>query len=432
MTGWYYKPIDPVHSKSSNIINLFLYNTGIFIYSIALRIASLFYEKARCFIRGRKNLFRILEQRMQADNRKKIWVHCASLGEFEQSRPVIEAIKGKYPEVSIVLTFFSPSGYEVKKNYQYADHIFYLPLDTKHNALRFIDFVQPQCALFVKYEFWYHYLHTLHQRNIPTVLFSAIFQPRHPFFKWYGGLYREMLSFYQQIFVQDKASAMLLNEIKINQVQIAGDTRFDRSASVLEMNKSFRTIEFFKGTCKLIIAGSTWPEDEQLLKRTLRSLPDNYKLLIAPHEVDDHHISSIQQLFPDSCLWAAEEESFRESRVCIVHTVGQLAYLYKYADIVWVGGGFTRSGIHNIIEPAVFGIPVFFGPKYKRYREATEMIAAGAVQSISNAESLTVAIGQKDALLLMGNNAKKYVVSQVGATNSIVDYLSEKCLASIS
>jgi 3-deoxy-D-manno-octulosonic-acid transferase len=369
---------------------------------------------------------------MKDDNRKKIWVHCASLGEFEQSRPVIEAIKGRYPNISIVLTFFSPSGYEVKKNYQYADHVFYLPLDTRHNAVRFIDLVQPQCALFVKYEFWYHYLYTLHQRNIPTVLFSAIFQPRHPFFKWYGSLYRKMLSFYQQIFVQDEESALLLKQINTDHVQIAGDTRFDRSARVLEMNKTFRTIEIFKGTGKLIIAGSTWPEDEQLLKRTLRSLPDNYKLLIAPHEVDDKHISSIQQLFPDSCLWATDEESFRESRICIVHTVGQLAYLYKYADIVWVGGGFTRSGIHNIIEPAVFGIPVFFGPHYKRYREATEMIAAGAVQSITNAESFSAAIQQKDALLLMGNNAKKYVMNQVGATNSIVDYLSEKCLASIS
>jgi 3-deoxy-D-manno-octulosonic-acid transferase len=429
---WCYKLINSVYSKSQIAINLFLYNTGIFIYSIALRIASLFYEKARRFIRGRRNLFSLLEQRMQNDNRKKIWIHCASLGEFEQSRPVIEAIKERYPNLSIVLTFFSPSGYEVKKKYQHADHIFYLPLDTKYNAKRFIDLVQPQCALFVKYEFWYHYLHTLHQYNIPTVLFSAIFQPRHPFFKWYGGLHRKMLSFYQQIFVQDKASALLLQKINTDQVQIVGDTRFDRAARILEMDKAFRTIEVFKGTDKLIVAGSTWHEDERLLKKTLRSLPDNYKLLIAPHEVDDKHISSIQEMFPDSCLWATDEESFRNSRVCIVHTVGQLAYLYKYADLVWIGGGFTHSGIHNIIEPAVFGVPIFFGPNYKRYREAMEMIAAGAVQSIADAKSLTTAIQQENALLLMGNNAKKYVMDQVGATKSIVDYLSEKCLASIA
>lgn len=344
----------------------------------------------------------------------------------------MEAIKERYPNLSIVLTFFSPSGYEVKKKYQGADHIFYLPLDTKHNAKRFIDIVQPQSALFVKYEFWYHYLHALHQRNIPTVLFSAIFQSRHPFFKWYGGLHRKMLSYYRQIFVQDQASALLLHKINTDQVQIVGDTRFDRSAKVLEMNKAFRTIEIFKGESKLIIAGSTWHEDEQLLKKTLRSLPDNYKLLIAPHEVDDKHISSIQQLFPDSCLWATDEDSFRESRVCIVHTVGQLAYLYKYADIVWIGGGFTRSGIHNIIEPAVFGVPVFFGPHYKRYREAIEMIASGAARSIANHTAFTNAIQQENALLLMGNNAKKYVMSQVGATNSIVNYLAEKCLSSIA
>lgn len=377
-------------------------------------------------------MFANLEKSMLSDQRKKIWIHCASLGEFEQSRPVIEALRKAYPRLSIVLTFFSPSGYEVKKNYDQADHVFYLPLDTRRNAERFITLVQPQCALFVKYEFWYNYLDTLHRKKIPTVLFSAIFQSRHPFFKWYGSLYRKMLGFYQQIFVQDETSATLLNRINIQQVQIAGDTRFDRSAMVRKLDKSFRTIEIFKEGHKLIVAGSTWREDEQLLLKVLQQLPAEYKLLIAPHETDDRHISALQEMFPDSCLWATDEESFQTSRVCIVHTVGQLAYLYKYADITWIGGGFTRSGIHNIIEPAVFGNPIFFGPNYKRYREATEMIAQNAAKSLSNANTFVTEVQNENALLLLGNNAQEYVNSQLGATANIVSYLAEKCLASIA
>lgn len=369
---------------------------------------------------------------MAADPKQKIWIHCASLGEFEQGRPVIEAIRERYPDLSIVLTFFSPSGYEVKKNYEGADHVFYLPLDSRRNASLFISIVQPQCALFVKYEFWYHYLHILHRQQIPVVLFSAIFQPRHPFFKWYGSLYRKMLGFYQQIFVQDHASAALLKTIGMDRVQVAGDTRFDRSARVLELDKTFHTIELFKEGSKLIIAGSTWHEDDILLEKTLQLLPDHYKLIIAPHETDEEHISSLQGLFPESCLWATDEGTFRKSRVCIIRTVGQLAYLYKYADVVWVGGGFTRSGIHNIIEPAVFGTPVFFGPNYKRYREASEMIAAHAAESLSEPEALAAAIQNENALLLMGSNAREYVTGQLGATARIMVYLSAKCLSSIA
>lgn len=369
---------------------------------------------------------------MQQDSRTKIWIHCASLGEFEQGRPVIEALKARSPDRSIVLTFFSPSGYEVKKNYEFADHIFYLPLDTRSNANLFVDLVQPECALFVKYEFWYNYLDVLHEKHIPTILFSAIFQPRHPFFKWYGGLYRKMLGFYQQIFVQDQASAQLLKTIGTDHVQVAGDTRFDRSAKVLELDKSFRTIEVFKENSILIVAGSSWQEDEQLLQRALAQLPPEYKLLIAPHETDDAHVSSLQELFTDSCLWATDESSLRQSRVCIVHTVGQLAYLYKYADIVWVGGGFTRSGIHNIIEPAVFGKPVFFGPNYERYREATDMIARNAAKSLPDADAFVDYAKNENALLLMGNNAHAYVQEQLGATPKIMTYLAEKCLDNIA
>jgi len=383
-------------------------------------------------VRGRKDIFRRIEASIKDDPKKKVWIHCASLGEFEQGRPIIEAIKAQYPEYSIVLTFFSPSGYEVKKNYESADHIFYLPLDGKKTAEKFISLIDPVCVLFVKYEFWYHYLKTLHDRKIPVILFSAIFQPRHPFFRGYGGLYRSMLQFYTQIFVQDAASAKLLYNVHIRNVQIAGDTRFDRSARVLEMDKSFRTIEVFKGNHKLIVAGSTWVDDEILLKKTLKSLPAEYKLLLAPHEITDANLSRIQSLFPgENCLWATDEEDFRRSRVCIIHTMGQLAYLYKYADIIWIGGGFTRSGIHNVIEPAVFGKPIFFGPTYERYREATEMIEINAAKSVPGAnEFIRAILDNENALLQISNNAKTYVLAQLGATKRIMDYLGEKCFSS--
>lgn len=366
------------------------------------------------------------------DKRVKIWIHCASLGEFEQGRPLIEAIKLRYPSLSIVLTFFSPSGYEVKKDFEGADHIFYLPLDSRRNAARFIALVQPCCALFVKYEFWYHYLETMHRKGIPTILVSAIFQERHPFFKWYGSLYRKMLGFYRQVFVQDETSRTLLANIGIGQVQIAGDTRFDRAAKVLELDRFFPALEIFKGDHQLIVAGSNWQEDNELLEKVLHQLPGNYKLLIAPHETDEATISRIRSLFPgESCLWTDEVNSFAKSRVCIVNTVGQLAYLYKYADAVWVGGGFTRSGIHNVIEPAVFGKPVLFGPTYNRYREAVEMIAAGAALSLSSPEVLLATLQDKNALLQMGSKAKQYVGSQLGATDKIMSYLSEKYLRTI-
>lgn len=397
-----------------------------------MQLAAFFNAKAKLFVQGRKNILKHIETKLSTDKRQKVWVHCASLGEFEQGRPIIEAIKTQYPQYSIVLTFFSPSGFEVKKNYEFADHIFYLPLDSKSNAGQFVSLVNPVCVLFVKYEFWYHYLRVLHERNIPAILFSSIFQSRHPFFKWYGSLYRKMLDWYAQIFVQDAASAKLLYDIHVRNVQIAGDTRFDRSAKVLEMDKSFRTIEVFKENHKLIVAGSTWIDDEVLLRKTLKALPREYKLLLAPHEINDVNISRIQTLFPgESCLWAADEGEFRISRVCIIHTVGQLSYLYKYADIVWIGGGFTRSGIHNVIEPAVFGKPIFFGPGYERYREAVEMIAINAAKSVTHANDFAHAIlDNKNALLQLSNNAKMYVMAQLGATKRIMDYLAEKCFSS--
>lgn len=407
-------------------MHLLLYNLGLLLYSLAVRIAAPFNPKARKFINGRKNIFDQLAAALAGEQRERIWIHCASLGEFEQGRPLIEKIKEKYPGTCIVLTFFSPSGYEVQQNYPGADYVFYLPTDSPAYARQFVDLVRPALALFVKYEFWYHYLQTLSGRGIPVILFSAVFQPRHPFFKWYGSLHRKMLACYDRIFVQDEASLQLLRQIGINTAVIAGDTRFDRAARILETPRTYDQVAAFKGSSRLLVAGSTWTDDERLLRDTLAQLPAAYKLLVVPHEIDAAHITAIQSLFgADACLWQEADINTGKS-VCIVNSMGQLSYLYRYADVVWIGGGFTKSGIHNIIEPAVYGLPVLFGPNYSRYREATDMIAGGAAWSVPDAAGLTAFLKDEKALALLGAKARSYVQGQLGATDLILAYLEER------
>ncbi|PSK94572.1 3-deoxy-D-manno-octulosonic acid transferase [Taibaiella chishuiensis] len=404
---------------------LLLYNLGLLLYSLALRMAAPFNPKARKFITGRQAIFSKAAAALAGEKRERIWMHCASLGEFEQGRPLLEQIRAAHPEVCIILTFFSPSGYEVQKNYAGADHVFYLPLDHAAHARRFIAILQPACALFVKYEFWYHYLKTLSRKGIPTILFSAIFQERHPFFKWYGSLYRSMLACYDRIFVQDEASLSLLAGIGIKTAAIAGDTRFDRAAKILETPRTYSQVAALKGDSRLIVAGSTWTEDEQLLQQALSQLPAGYKLLIVPHEVDPGHITAIRSLFGHIAgLW--EDPDIAEKSVGIVNSVGQLSYLYRYADVVWVGGGFTKSGIHNIIEPAVYGLPVLFGPNYSRYREAVDMIARQAAQSTANAAGLIACMYDEQRLTALGAHARQYVQEQLGATATIMAYLEER------
>lgn len=410
-------------------MQLFLYDTAIFFYALLLRIASLFHPKAKLFVDGRKAIFSKIREALSSETRPVIWMHCASLGEFEQGRPLIEKIKSGKKDYCIFLTFFSPSGYEIRKNYELADFVFYLPFDTKKNATKLIRILNPKVVLFVKYELWFHYLKELTKLKVPLILFSAYIQKNQVFFKWYGGLHRKMLGFFQQIFVQDAPSKALLNSIGITNVIIAGDTRIDRSMKVLEENRKFENIEIFKGNNQLIIAGSTWPEDEILLRKTMQLLPENYKLLLAPHEIKEDNIQRILKMFhPDICFWDADEPMLLKHRIGLVNSVGHLAFLYKYADMVWVGGGFTKSGIHNIIEPAVFGVPVFFGPNFKRFREADDMIKLNAAATYSTAQELKHVILNKSDLLEKGRKAKEYVAAQLGATSKIFDYLSEKCL----
>ena len=411
-------------------MSLILYDSALFFYNLLLRIAALFNSKARLFIKGRKGIFAKIEKALYLESRPIIWIHCASLGEFEQGRPIIEQLKAGRKEYCILLTFFSPSGYEIRKNYALADYVFYLPLDTKRNAHKFLKIVKPQVALFVKYELWFHYLNGLKKNNIPVILFSAYFQKNQIFFKWYGSLHRKMLGFFQQIFVQDENSKNLLHNIQITEVTVAGDTRIDRSLKVLEETQEFENIKIFKGDSKLIIAGSTWPEDEALLKEFMKKTgKNNYKLLLAPHEIKEDNLQRILKLFTSEiCLWDADANILSNNKFALVNTVGQLASIYKYADVAWVGGGFTKSGIHNIIEPAVFGVPVFFGPNYDRFREAKELISLNAVASINTANELINAIENTTALSKKASLAKEFVFNQKGATQIIVHYLFEKCL----
>ncbi len=417
------------------VMRLF-YNLAIALYGLLIRLCAPWSSKAKHFCRGRKDWYeRYRELLPELKDRKRIWMHCASLGEFEQGRPVLEALKRQCPGTALVLTFFSPSGYEVRKDYKGADLVLYLPLDTPGNAERFVKLLQPELALFVKYEFWYHYISVLYRHKIPVVYFSAIFQPRHIFFKWYGGFFRRMLHRVSHFFVQNEESKKLLEKIGIGRVAIAGDTRFDRAIAVAGSPYRNEVIEQFTAGRKVLVAGSTWPEDEALLRKVLDQ-SEGYCLVIAPHEIDRPHIEAILQAYSayKPLLYSKQQGAssvLQGSRVLIADTFGMLAYIYRYADAVWVGGGFNPSGIHNTVEAAVYGKAVLFGPVYKRFREAYDMLALGSAASYGEGDAAAIALLLKDskALSAMGDSALKYVALQAGATERIVSYIVLKYLS---
>ncbi len=386
--------------------------------------------KAALFYNGRKNIFSHLQQVFENEKRQVIWVHCASLGEFEQGRPIIESVQKDFPKYCILLTFFSPSGYEIRKDYQGADYVFYLPLDSKNNAAKFLDIVTPTYALFVKYEYWYYYLTELKQRQIPTFIFSALFQERQVFFKWYGSIYRKMLACFTHIFVQNEASKILLQNIGITNVTIAGDTRFDRVKDVVSENKEYPTVAQFKGNKKLIVAGSTWEKDDAIMLSVMQKTSD-FKLLIAPHEIGAEKARGLIKLFAAFNVyeWSNPKDVIpTNTSVCIVNFIGHLAYLYRYADIVWIGGGFNKKGIHNITEAAMYYKPIFFGPEYSRFREAIELVHLKAAFSISNADKLLDYLHNDTILNYSRMQMQQYITTQLGARDMIVrvvsDYLS--------
>lgn len=406
---------------------LLVYNILLRIYQLLISLVAPFNKKASLWIEGRRNYFNVLQSTMYKNTAPIIWFHSASLGEFEQSRPLIEEIKKQYPQYNILLTFFSPSGYEIRKNYELADYVMYLPLDTAYNARKFIRVTNPKMAFFAKYEFWYHYVSELHKKNIPIISFSAIFRKDQIFFKPYGGLYRKLLKKYSKIFVQNNESISLLKSINISQSEIAGDTRFDRVAAICKNAKKFPTIEIFKGSKHLLVVGSSWEKDINVLIDLINAPGNDIKVIIAPHEIDQSTITSIEKKLTKKYIRYSNlnEESAPLYNVLIIDNIGMLSALYQYADYAYVGGAFGK-GLHNILEPATFGLPIFFGPKYEKFQEAKDLVNLGSAFSIKNTQELMVKFNEvysnertREKII---KNTKNYVAQNTGATKKILDY----------
>ena len=357
-----------------------MYNLVFYIYEFGIFIASFFSDKVRKMWKGERAAFSYLKERVDKDA-DYAWFHAASLGEFEQGRPIMEEFRRIYPEKKILLTFFSPSGYEVRKNYEGADLICYLPIDTPTNAIRFLRIIRPSVAFFIKYEFWYNYLHILRHRNVPAYSVSSIFRPNQIFFKWYGWQYRHVLNCFTHFYVQNEESKRLLHTVGIDNVDITGDTRFDRVLQIARQSKTITAVETFKDNKPLFVAGSSWLPDEKIFIPYLGKHPD-WKVVIAPHVIDEEHITQIMQLLEGrkvlrySELKGVDDQTLRSAEVLIIDCFGLLSSIYKYGDVAYVGGGFGVS-IHNLPEAAVWNIPVIFGPNNHKFKEAQELKACG-------------------------------------------------------
>ncbi len=403
-----------------------MYNTLIFIYKFGIFIASFFNEKARKLRKGQAEAFSVLNEKVDL-GKTYVWFHAASLGEFEQGRPVMEKLKQNHPETNILLTFFSPSGYEIRKNYTGADVICYLPLDTATNVRRFLNSVNISKAIFIKYEFWPNYIQQLKLKQIPVYSISAIFRPDQIFFQWYGGWYRNLLKAFSHIFVQDAGSLKLLETFGLDNVSIAGDTRFDRVADLAAQAKTIPLVEAFtKGAEKVIVAGSSWPKDEELLVRYLKLHPE-VKMILVPHEIHAAHMMGISKLLDGNFVRYTEAtiENLTTTNCLVVDTIGLLSSIYQYADIAYIGGGFG-VGIHNTLEAAVWNVPVVFGPNYKKFREARNLISIGGGFSISSYEILEAQLEELFRNSDAGKKAGEYVRENTGATEMILKEILSK------
>jgi 3-deoxy-D-manno-octulosonic-acid transferase len=414
------------------------------LYAAGISISALWNNKAKLWINGR-NEFPVSNN----SSSNTIWMHCASLGEFEQGRPLIEKIKNEYPSYKIIITFFSPSGYEMQKNFTGADEAFYLPVDSSKNAKRFIELIKPDLVLWIKYEFWYYYLHELKFRNIPVLLISGAFRKNQPFFKWYGNFWQKMLNCFEHIFVQNQISKTLLESINIKRVTVSGDTRFDRVITIADEFIDVKMIKEFCLNHKVIVAGSTWKEDEAVFVHFVKTNPQ-IKFIIAPHEIGKENLKDVKKQFTGSIFYSELKNvnsetsdvkndtsnvsplTSHDKNCLIIDNIGMLSRLYKYADITYVGGGFSDGGLHNILEAAVYGKPVIFGPEYERNFEADELIECGGGISIENALELETALNNllKDETELNQRSeaAKNYVYSKAGATEKVMNYIQEKRL----
>jgi len=438
---------------SFNLV-LLIYNFFIRLYVSGIRIASLGNQKAKEWIEGRKNWFEVLNKKINPDE-KIVWFHCASAGEFEQGKPVIEELKRVYPSHKILVSFFSPSGYNAAKNYPHADIITYLPRDTRKNAKLFVELVKPELVVFVKYEYWYHHLSAIAFHHIPLIMVSAIFRKEQLFFKWYGKFYKQILFLFRKIFVQDENSLQLLKTNHIDHCGLSGDTRFDRVKKIADHFTEVQLLKEFIGESKTIVAGSTWEQDEEILASYVRN--HSVKIVVAPHEIKKDRIIQLQKIFPDCVRYSEVKSLFSHSEIqttslwnsinkqqqkdlqkklsgaktLLIDSMGTLSKLYRYATVTYVGGGF-KSGIHNTLEAAVYGKPVLFGPKYQKFKEAKDLIAQGAAFSVINAEEMKIKtdhlLNDPEQLSKAGEAAKNYVEKNTGATQKILQYIQENRL----
>jgi 3-deoxy-D-manno-octulosonic-acid transferase len=409
----------------------FLYNFIIHSAGFILKIVAVFNPKIKLFVDGRKSVFAILSEKIKPSD-KTIWFHAASLGEYEQGLPVIEKLKEKCPNHKIVVTFFSPSGFEVRKNNKIADVTVYLPLDTKNNAKAFLKLVHPTMAFFIKYEYWPNYLNELQKLEIPTYLISGIFREDQLFFKRYGGFYRNALKTFDYFFVQNESSKKLLQSIGFQNVKFSGDTRFDRVSKILSQDNAIDIIEQFKNNTLTIVVGSSWPKDENNLMDFINTNPHNVKFIIAPHNIKEEQITNLKnQIFKKIILHSEVNSTnlhLNEFDVMIVNSIGFLTKIYSYADIAYVGGGFGTAGLHNILEPATFGIPVLIGPNFEKFSEAVALVHLGGCISVKSKkeleENLAFLIQNEDERIEKGHIASTFVKMNEGATKTILNYLN--------
>ncbi|MBT8262254.1 MAG: 3-deoxy-D-manno-octulosonic acid transferase [Bacteroidia bacterium] len=393
-----------------------------------LWISRFFSKKMQLFMKGRVHVLENISNAIKPDD-KTIWFHCASLGEYEQGLPIMEGIKSRYPEYKIVLTFFSPSGYEIKKDSPVADVVCYLPLDTVKNAKRFVKIVHPALAIFVKYEFWPNYLFELEKLNIPSLLVSGLFRKKQSFFKPHGVFMRRALRTIDYFFVQNESSESLLRSIGIENVKISGDTRFDRVSQQIEQDNSLPYLDTFKGDSVCIVCGSTWPEDENILLPFINESGSNVKFIIAPHIIDPGKIESFRKKISKSSLLFSERDSenLLQASVFIVDTIGLLTRIYSYADIAYVGGAMGNSGLHNILEPATFGVPIVIGKNFKKFPEALRLQSLAALFSASTSEEISdimnKLVSDKNFRTQTGMIAGHFVNSNTGATSIIMNHI---------
>jgi 3-deoxy-D-manno-octulosonic-acid transferase len=415
---------------------LFLYNIFLLLYTSGVRISAIWNTKARKWLKGRQGIFERLQNTAGPRRSPAVWVHCASLGEFEQGRPLLEAIRARYPETKIFLSFFSPSGFEVREHYAGADLVFYLPIDSRKNARRLLDILQPSLVLFVKYELWYYYLAEIRKRGLPCLLVSAVFHPGQSFFKWFGTLQRKMLGLFTYIFVQDLASRRLLGSLGVACASVSGDTRFDAVSNTAAAFAPIPAVETFLQDVHCLVAGSTWADDEVCLAAILPELEKrSMRLIIAPHEVTQSHLAELSRLFPDAIYLSKISDkpsppgksASTKATVLVIDSVGLLSKLYRYAAMTYVGGGFTRDGVHNVLEAAVYGKPIVFGKNYGKYREAVDLVERKAAAAFSNAAELQgiLAAWLDDGGIYRraAEEASAYVAANRGATKKIMDYM---------